>query len=59
MKRIDVGQAATIVANLVVVASVIFPAIEIRQNQETLEERNAMNLMIAQDTAQQHYSDFR
>ena len=37
MKKIDLGQAATVVANLAVVAGIIFLVVELRQNNETLE----------------------
>ena len=59
MKRIDIGQAITILANLGVIAGIIFLAVEIRQNQAVLEQGNAMNLVAVQNSALDRFSGFR
>jgi hypothetical protein len=59
MKKIDFGQTVTILANVGVIAGIVFLALEVRQNQETLERGNAMNLVAVQTTSQAIYSDFR
>jgi len=38
MKRIDVGQAITILANVGVIAGIVFLAIELQQNNELLSD---------------------
>ena len=46
MKKIDLSQTITILANLGVIAGIVFLAIEINQNTESLDE--SRNLAIAQ-----------
>jgi hypothetical protein len=46
MKQIDLGQAVGILANIGVIAGIVFLAIEVAQNTESLEETR--NLAIAQ-----------
>ena len=43
MKKIDLGQTITILANVGVIAGIIFLAIEIQQNTETLETEMRFN----------------
>jgi hypothetical protein len=56
MKKVDVGQAVSIFANLGVVAGIVFLAIEIGQNNELMRAaaRDAQNERI-QDYAEQVY----
>ena len=50
MKNIDLGQTIGVLANLGVLVGIVFLAIEIRQNNESLEE--SRNLAIAQANQQ-------
>jgi len=59
MKNLNLGQTITILANVGVIAGIVFLAIEVRQNQSTLEEANAMNQIAVENTAQEHFSYFR
>jgi hypothetical protein len=56
LKKIDLGQTITILANIGVIAGIIFLAIELRQNNELMraEARDAQNERI-QDYVQQVY----
>ena len=44
MKKIDLGQAITILANIGVIAGIIFLAFELRQNNNMLESQARANL---------------
>jgi hypothetical protein len=59
MKKIDFGQTLNTLANAGVIAGIIFLAIEVRQNQATLEEGNVMNQIAVENIAQEHFSHFR
>lgn len=59
MKKLDLGQTITIFANIGVIAGIVFLAVEVRQNQATLERGNAMNLVAVQNSAQDRFSEFR
>ena len=59
MKKIDLGQTMGILANLGVIAGIVFLAIEVRQNQETLEEQNTLAVLAARDAAFDTYSAAR
>ncbi len=56
MKRIDLGQTITILANVGVIAGIIFLAVELRQNNELMEAaaRDAQNVRL-QEFVQQVY----
>ncbi len=43
MKKIDLGQTVTILANIGVIAGIIFLAVELRQNNELLESQTPFN----------------
>ncbi len=49
----------TLATNLGVIGGIVFLAIEIGQNQASLEQSNRMNLLNARTTDVQHYNDFR
>ena len=51
MKKIDLGQTIQILANVGVIAGIVFLATEVRQNQASLEEANRLNERMIQDTA--------
>ena len=51
MKKLDVGQMITILANLGVIAGIVFLAVEIRQNQASLDEQNVLNRQASRDAA--------
>jgi len=59
MKSLNVGQAITVLANVGVITGIVFLAVEVRQNQATLEEGNAMNQIAIENIAQEHFSYFR
>jgi hypothetical protein len=59
MNSFSLGQTIAILANVGVIAGIVFLAIEVRQNQATLEEANAMNQIAVENTAQEHFSYFR
>ena len=59
MKKGDLGQTLNTLANVGVIAGIVFLAIEVRQNQATLEEGNVMNQIAVENTAQGHFSHFR
>ena len=52
MKNIDLGQAIQVLANVGVLAGIIFLAVEVRQNQASMEEDRNLNALVV-------FSDFR
>jgi hypothetical protein len=46
MKKLDLGQAITILANIGVIAGIVFLALELRQNNELLETEARRGLML-------------
>jgi hypothetical protein len=54
MKKIDLGQAITIMANVGVIAGIIFLAFELRQNNELLASQARSNLVSGRATYQQY-----
>ncbi len=59
MKKIDLGQSIGILANIGILVSIVFLAIEISQNQATLEEQNTLNLLTGRDAALASFRDWR
>ena len=59
LKKFDVSQTITILANLGVIAGIIFLAIEVRQNQASLDEANRINRAASIRTATEGFNDFR
>ena len=59
MKQIDVGQVSQVLANVGVMLGIVFLAIEVRQNQATLEEQNTLTTLAARDGALDNFSRFR
>ena len=59
MKKIDLGQAFSILANIAVLAGIVFLAIEVRQNQASLEEGNRINLQAANKSILDGFSAIR
>lgn len=51
MEKINLGQTIAILANIGVIAGIIFLAIEVGQNQASLEEANRLNERMIRDTA--------
>jgi hypothetical protein len=49
MKKIDLGQTINTLANLGVLVGIVFLAVEIGQNQESLERANDISLAAARD----------
>ena len=58
MKKIDLGQAIGILANIGVIAGIVFLAIEVSQNQASLEEANRINLISAREASFSSVNDF-
>ncbi len=52
MKKIDLGQAIQALANVGVLAGIIFLAVEVRQNQDSMDEERSLNALVV-------FSDFR
>ena len=59
MKQIDVGHTAQMLANVAVLAGIVFLAIEINQNQKVIEEQSALNLLSARDAALEGFNSMR
>ncbi len=59
MKKIELGQMINILANVGVIAGIAFLAIEVGQNQASLEEANRINRAATLSTAVEHFSVFR
>ena len=59
MKKIDVGQTIAILANVGVIAGIIFLAIEIGQNQAALDEQNTLTRLSGRDATLEYFSGFR
>lgn len=57
--KIELGQASQVLANIGVMLGLVFLAIEIGQNQDSLDEQNLLTTLAARDTALEHYSQFR
>ena len=52
MRKFDLGQAIQVVANVGVLAGIVFLAVEVRQNQSTMDEDAQLNTLAS-------FSDFR
>jgi hypothetical protein len=59
MAKGDLSQTINTLANVGVLAGIIFLAIEVSQNQASLEQANAFNLVSARDSTLQDFIDFR
>jgi len=59
MKRFDVGQTVQILANVGILLSIVFLAIQVSQNQVTLDEENTLNALTGLEFALEGNSDFR
>jgi hypothetical protein len=59
MKRIDLGQTIAILANVGVIAGIVFLALELRQNQASLDEANALNRADSATEALQYFNEVR
>ena len=59
MKKIDLGQTLSILANLGVIAGIVFLAIEVRQNQESLEQSNLIDRAAVLTDTTAHFAEFR
>ena len=55
MKKVDVGQAITILANLGVIAGIVFLAIEIQQNNDQLRIQARQNVYEMQAEIQRNF----
>ncbi len=54
MKKVDLGRTVSILANVGVIAGIIFLAFELRQNNELLASQARSNLVAAQESYQQN-----
>ena len=59
MKKIDFGQTITILANLGVIAGIVFLAIEVSQNQESLDQANVLSRAEILGEALEFYNEER
>ena len=59
MKKIELGQIIGILANFGVIAGIVFLAIEIGQNQSSLEEANTINRLSADAETLAYFSAHR
>ena len=59
MKKIDFGQLSQTLANVGVLLGIVFLALEIRQNQNVVEEQNTLTRLTVRDTQYENYSRFR
>ena len=59
MKKIEVGQLINILANVGVIAGIVFLAIEVHQNQASLDEANRINRAASLSTAVEYFNGFR
>jgi len=59
MKKIDIGQTIGVLANIGILVSIVFLAIEIGQNQETLEEQNTLTKLSGRDAAIDRFGEWR
>ncbi len=57
MKKIDLGQTITILANVGVVAGIVFLAVELRQNNEFMAADARFNLLSAVSARAVLFSD--
>ncbi len=58
MKKTEIGQTINTLANIGVVLGIVFLAVEVRQNQSSLEEANTINLVNARDATQRSFREF-
>ena len=58
MRKIDLGQSIQILANIGVIAGIVFLAVEVGQNQTSLEEANRLNERMIHDTALDRLMEF-
>lgn len=59
MVKLDFGQTITVLANLGVIAGIIFLAIEVSQNQASLEEANSINRANSATAALEYFNEQR
>jgi hypothetical protein len=59
MKKIDLGQTINTIANLGVIAGIVLLAVEVGQNQTSLDRANALELANASTLGVQMFHDFR
>lgn len=59
MKLSAINRWLTLVANIAVFASIVFLAIEVRQNQATLEESNRLSVLEARTIEIEQFNTFR
>ena len=59
MKKLDFGQTITLLANLGVIAGIVFLAIEISQNQVSLDEQNVLARQSSRDAALEGFGSLR
>ena len=59
MKNLDVGQTINTLANIGVIAGIVFLAIEVRQNQASLEESNRISQRALEISSLERFSAIR
>jgi hypothetical protein len=59
MQKINLGQTISILANVGVIAGIVFLAVEIGQNHTALEEQNTLTRISGRDAALEYFSSHR
>jgi len=59
MRKIDLAQTLATLANFGVIAGIIFLAVELRQNQTSLDEANVLNRADSATEALQYFNEVR
>jgi hypothetical protein len=59
MKKIDLSQALNTLANVGVIAGILFLAIEVRQNQESLDQANELTRAAILTEGAEKFNDWR
>jgi hypothetical protein len=59
MKSLDISQTLQVLSNVGVIVGIVFLAMELRQNQVSLDEANALNRAVTMSEATANFGRFR
>ena len=59
MKKIDFSQTIAVLANVGIIASIVFLGIELGQNHTAIEEQNKLDRLTGRDAAGETFNGFR
>lgn len=59
MKKIDLGQTISVIANVGVILGIVFLAVELDQNQQILEQQLTLDRLTGRDAALGTFNGFR